>query len=126
MTMSDEKFREKLAVRRAATVEAEKVVPFHPALAEEALLPGEHAEYVAASVPANKGLVRLCCILGRGEFKPGGKPYRFFQYVHLDSHADFGYEAHGQVMTMRFCGMEPVTIAVHGRNLLQLCDYLQL
>ena len=126
MTLSDEKFSDKLdKMRRASAIEAEKVVPLYPPADDDAQLPGEYSEYKAAALQSNKGLVRLCCILNRRAFKPGGKPWRFFQYVHLDSDADFGFDDHGQVMTLRFAGMSPVTIVVRGRNLLQTCDYIQ-
>jgi hypothetical protein len=100
---------------------------FLPDLDDDASLPDMDSDYQAVSSLAPRGLVRLCCVMGGKEFKKeGGKPYRAFQYVHLDSDSDFGYEANGQVMTLRFSGLMPVTIIVRGRRLLRTWDAIQL
>jgi hypothetical protein len=102
-----------------------KVVSLFPP-DENALLPGADADYKAAAVVSNGSVARLCCIMGKEEFKPGGCPYVFFQYVHLDSGGEFGFDKDGQVLRLRFSGMVPMTVTVRGRHLLQLCDYIQL
>jgi hypothetical protein len=80
----------------------------------------------AAGPESNESLTRLVCIMGKEGFQPGGKAYRFFQYVHLDSDTDFGFTKDGQVFTLRFAGMNPVMVVVHGRNLLRICDSIHL
>ena len=86
-----------------------KATPCFPAAAIRTRLPG----------PNGESLTRLVCIMGRDGFQPGGKAYRFFQYVHLDSDTDFGFTKDGQAVTLRFAGMKPVAVIVRGRNLLR-------
>ena len=43
-----------------------------------------------------------------------------FQYVHLDSPSTYTSEC----ITLKFLGTEPVKVAIHGRNLWRLYDYL--
>ena len=124
--MSDESWSDVLEkTRRAAVPSSDKVVSLH-AVQGDSILPGYGDEYKAFSMPDNGSLTRLCCIMGRDGFQPGGKAYRFFQYVHLDSDADLTFTRDGQVMTLRFAGMKPVEIVLRGRNLLRICDYIQL
>ena len=90
-------------------------------------LPGTGDSYKAAGTPAHDSLTRLCCVMGREEFQKGGKAYRYFQYVHLDSDKDLGFTEHGQVITLRFVGgAKLMEIKVYGRNLLQICDDIHL
>lgn len=110
---------------RTASVAADNVIPLHP-IESESLLPDERAEYTAAAVQSNKGLARLVCVMGRAGFQPGGKAYRAFQYMHLDSDASFGYTKDGQEMVFRFVGLTPLEVTVRGRNLLRIFDYIQL
>jgi hypothetical protein len=110
---------------RAASAVSDKVVPLH-ALDDESLLPDVGSDYKAAAVQNNGGLARLACVMGRKGFQPGGKAYRVFQYMHLDSDADFSFTKDGQEMTFRFVGLTPVEITVRGRNLLRIFDYIQL
>ena len=110
---------------RAAQPAADKVIPLHP-VESESLLPDERSDYKAASMPSNRGLVRLACVMGRAGFQPGGKAYRVFQYMHLDSDAGFSFVKDGQEMVFRFVGLTPVEITVRGRNLLRIFDYIQL
>jgi hypothetical protein len=88
-------------------------------------LPSQGDSYQAASPPSPEPLTRICFILGREEFAPGGKPYRFFQYVHLDSGGWFGFTPKGQAFSLRFAGIEPVEVMISGRHLLKLCDDIQ-
>jgi hypothetical protein len=111
--------------RRDTPSASDKVVSLHAADGN-ALLPGYRDKYKAAAMPSNDSLTRLCCIMGKEGFQPGGKAYRFFQYVHLDSDTDFGFTKDGQVITLRFAGMKTVLVIVHGRNLLRICDYIHL
>ena len=111
--------------RRGGSPASDRVVSLHAADGN-ALLPGYGDPYKAAALPSNDSLTRLVCIMGKEGFQPGGKAYRFFQYVHLDSDTDFGFTKDGQVMTLRFAGMNPVLVIVRGRNLLRICDYIHL
>jgi hypothetical protein len=111
--------------RRAASPASDRVVSLHEAEGN-ALLPGYGDPYKAAAPPSNEGLTRLCCIMGKEGFQPGGKAYRFFQYVHLDSDTDLGFTKDGQAITLRFAGMNPVLVIIRGRNLLRICDYIHL
>jgi len=81
--------------------------------------------YQAASPPSPEPLTRICFILGREEFAPGGKPYRFYHYVHLDSGGWFGFTKEGQEFTLRFSGMESVEVTIRGHHMLKLCDAIQ-
>jgi hypothetical protein len=111
--------------RRAAPPSSDGAVSL-PAAEGNALLPGYGDPYKAAAPPSNEGLTRLCCIMGKEGFQPGGKAYRFFQYVHLDSDTDLGFTKDGQAITLRFAGMNPVLVIVRGRNLLRICDTIHL
>ena len=125
--MSDRSWDDVMEKERLKTQKASgNVVSLFPGADEDTTLPDANSDYKASSFAASRGLVRLCCVMGGKAFKAGGKPYRAFQYVHLDSDSDFGFEAHGQVMTLRFSGLMPVTIIVHGRHLLKIWDYIQL
>ena len=94
---------------------------------DDAALPAYGDPYKAAGMPDPNPLTRLCCIMGREGFQPGGKAYRFFQYVHLDSDTDLGFTKDGQVITLRFAGASKmVEIKVFGRNLLRICDDIHL
>jgi hypothetical protein len=93
---------------------------------DDALLPGSADAYKAAAFPSKRPLERLCLVMGKEGFRAGSKAYRFFQYVHLDSDLDFGFTEEGQQFTLRFAGQEPKEIVVRGRNLLRICDYIQL
>jgi hypothetical protein len=64
--------------------------------------------------------------MGREGFQPGGKAYRFFQYVHLDSDMVLTFSRDGQIITLRFAGMRPVQVVIRGRNLLQVCDAIHM
>jgi hypothetical protein len=124
--MSGESWDEVLEKSRRGPVPAsEKVVSLH-AVEGDPLLPGDGDPYKAAGMQSTGSLTRLCCIMGREGFQPGGKAYRFFQYVHLDSDTDFGFTKEGQVVTLRFAGLHPVVVIVRGRNLLRICDYIHL
>jgi hypothetical protein len=90
------------------------------------VLPSASDPYQAHGLPANNPLTRLCVVMGREGFQAGGTAYRFFQYVHLDSDTGLGFTPQGQVLTLRFAGMKPVSVTIRGRNLLRLCDYLHL
>jgi hypothetical protein len=111
--------------RRGPVGASEKGVSLRAAEGES-LLPGDGDPYKAAGMQSNESLTRLCLIMGRESFQAGGKPYRFFQYVHLDSDTDFGFTKDGQVITLRFAGLNPVIVIVKGRNLLRICDYIHL
>jgi hypothetical protein len=91
---------------------------------ENVLLPKPGDSYYAASRPSNRALLRLWVVIMR-EFK-SGEPYRFYQYVHLDSDCTIRFADNGQTLTLRFSGINPVEIKVHGRNLLQIADYISL
>jgi len=97
-----------------------------PAPDEAAPLPTPGDPYKAASMPSNHPLTRLCCVMGRSGFKNGAKAYRFFQYANLDSDGDFGYVDGSQQFTLRIACRLPKLIIVEGRNLLRICDYIQL
>jgi hypothetical protein len=111
--------------RRAAAPASDWSVSLHAAEGSSPL-PAYGDPYQAAGVPSNDSLTRLCCIMGKDGFQPGGKAYRFFQYVHLDSDTDFGFTKDGQAITLRFAGMNPVLVIVRGRNLLRICDAIHL
>jgi hypothetical protein len=96
-----------------------------PAFEEAGPLPSFGDPYMAASMPANHGLTRLCCVMGREGFRPGGQAYRYFQYAQLDSDGDLGYTENGQRFKLRFACRVPKLIVVEGRNLLRICDYIQ-
>ena len=123
-SVASKTFEEKLRDKRDS-VPDEKVVPLFEAQ-DEAMLPGCDAQYQAAARQSNKALTRFVVCMGRDGFRPGGKAYHFFQYVHLDSNADFGYDKGGQVLRFRFIAMTPVVVTINGRNLLQIMDYIQL
>jgi hypothetical protein len=94
---------------------------------DDAALPGSADSYKAAGTPANHSLTRLCCVMGREEFRKGGKAYRYFQYVHMESDTDLGFTEHGQVLTLRFASASKlVEIKILGRNLLRICDDIHL
>lgn len=112
--------------RPGPTHAADKVASLVPP-GEDAALPTPGDPYKAAGMPDNHALTRLCCIMGREGFQKGGKAYRYFQYVHLDSDTDLGFTEHGQVITLRFTGSaKMVEIKIFGRNLLRICDYIHL
>jgi hypothetical protein len=90
------------------------------------VLPLAGDPYQAYAMPVKNALTRLCCVMGHEGFRPGGKAYRFFQYVHLDSDTDLSFTPQGQVLTLRFAGMKPVIVTIRGRNLVRLCDYIHL
>lgn len=124
--MSDESWNDVLEkTRRASSPSGEKVIGLH-AVQADAALPSYADDYKAAAVQSNDSLTRLCCVMGREGFQPGGKAYRFFQYVHLDSDTDLQYSKDGQIVTLRFAGSKPVVITMRGRNLLRVCDYIHL
>ena len=85
-----------------------------PAPEEAQPLPGEDSPYKAASTPSRLPLARLCCIMGRDQFRNGGRAYRFFQYGHLQSDGDFGYTEKGQRFTFRFADAVPKLIVAEG------------
>jgi hypothetical protein len=97
-----------------------------PVLSDEAALPAAGDPYRAAAMPAPDTLTRLCCIMGQEGFQKGGKAYRYFQYVHLDSDTDLGFTGQGQVITLRFAGSKLVELRILGRNLLAICEYIHL
>ncbi|WP_422929693.1 hypothetical protein [Singulisphaera sp. PoT] len=98
----------------------------HQGAEQDALLPSQSDPYKAAGSPFKGSLTRLACVMGKEGFQTGGKAYRFFQYVHLDSDSEFGFSKDGQYFTLRFAGLAPVLITVRGRNLLRICDQIQL
>ena len=71
---------------------------------------GQYQPYARA---ANKPLYSIHFVTTKGEV-------RSFQYVHLDSNSNFTAEC----ITLRFMGMEPVKVLIHGRNLWRLYDYI--
>jgi hypothetical protein len=94
-----------------------------PAPGDDAGLPGPGDPYKAAGTPEHQAMTRLCCIMGREGFEKGGKAYRYFQYVHLDSDTYLGFTEQGQVIALRFAGgSKMVEVKVYGRNLLAICD----
>ncbi len=115
---------EEVVDRDRQKLAAKKIIQFPSP--EASALPGPGGDYQAAAGPANNELTRLWCIMGSDQFKPGGKAYRCFQYVHLDSDGHIGFDQHGQVLTFRFTGMTPVLVLVRGRNLIQIGDYISL
>lgn len=117
-------FEEKLKDRRDP-VSDDRVVPLFEQ-PDESTLPSSETEYRAASRPSNKPLTRLVVCLGKDGFKPGGIAYHFFQYVHLDSNADFSFEKNGHVLRFSFAAMTPTRVIIRGRNLLKIMDYIQL
>jgi hypothetical protein len=98
----------------------ENVASFAPG--DDAGLPASGDPYKAAGTPDQHALTRLCCIMGREGFQKGGKAYRYFQYVHLDSDTDLGFTGQDQVITLRFAGSKLVEVKIFGRNLLAMCD----
>ncbi len=124
--MSAETWDEVLEKTRRVTPPASDRLASLHAAEGNALLPGCGDPYKAAGPESGESLTRLVCIMGRDGFQPGGKAYRFFQYVHLDSDTDFGFTKDGQAVTLRFAGMKPVAVIVRGRNLLRICDCIHL
>ena len=124
--MSGENWDDVLDKNRRGSVSASDKVVSLRAVEGESLLPNDRDPYKAAGTQSNASLTRFCCIMGEEGFRPGGVAYRFFQYVHLDSDTDFGFTKDGQIMTLRFAGLRPVTVTVRGRNLLRICDYIHL
>ena len=101
------------------------MIPLHGVEGDSAL-PGLDDPYQAVSRVTGHPETCLCIIMGDAGFKDGGKAYRFFQYVHLNSNTDFGFtrDRHGQtlqVMTLRFTDIEPVVVIIRGVNLLRAC-----
>jgi hypothetical protein len=88
------------------------------------LLPVMAGDYKAAAVPSTGPLVELWVILGSEHATPGQVRYWIFQYVHLDSRGTVGTDEDGQVVTLHFLGGRPVTMIVHGRDLLLLTRYV--
>jgi hypothetical protein len=111
--------------RRGSAPASDTVVSLRAGEADS-LLPGDGDPYKAAGAQSNESLTRLCCIMGREGFQPGGKAYRFFQYVHLDSDTDLGFSNDRQIVTLRFAGLHPVMVIIGGRNLLRICDSIHL
>lgn len=70
-------------------------------------------DYQAYSRPANKPIQSIHFITAKGTI-------RSFQYVHLDSDSRYS----GGKIELRFMGMEPVRVLIHGRNLWRLYDYI--
>jgi hypothetical protein len=122
--MSAESWNDVLERTRRAAPPA-SAVGLH-AVEGNVLLPGYGDPYRAAGPESSESLTRLACIMGKEGFQPGGKAYRFFQYVHLDSDTDFGFTKDGQIITLRFAGMNPVLVVIRGRNLLRICDAIHL
>ena len=111
--------------RRVAPPASDRAVsPYQPEA--NAAFPGYGDPYKAAGPESSESLTRLVCIMGKEGFQPGGKAYRFFQYVHLDSDTDFGLTKDGQVIRLRFVGLNPVLVIIRGRNLLRICDSIHL
>jgi hypothetical protein len=74
------------------------------------LMDGEYQPY---GRPANKPLYSI-------HFIDSSREIRSFQYVHLDSDSTYSPDC----ITLRFLGMEPVKVSIHGRNLWRLHDYI--
>jgi hypothetical protein len=70
-------------------------------------------EYQAHARPSNKPVYAIHFVNPAGEV-------RSFQFVHLDSGSRFAAER----IMLTFMGMEPVRVAIHGRNLWRLYDYI--
>jgi hypothetical protein len=70
-------------------------------------------QYQPYARPANKPLYSIHFVSAKGIV-------RSFQYVHLDSNSSFAAEH----ITLRFMGMEPLKVVIHGRNLWRLYDYI--
>ncbi len=121
--MSGESWDEVL--EKARSKAPARVMPLHPAEGD-ALLPGWDSPYKAAAHPDHHALVRFVCIMGKDSYRPGGTPWRFFQYVHKDSNTGLSLGDQGHVMTLRFIGSAPTKIIVKGPNLLRICDYIHL
>jgi hypothetical protein len=125
--MGDNSWDEVLERQRHRTLAGPGANQMPPHAVEgEAKLPVWDTPYKAVAQQDNGTLTRLACIMGKEGYQPGGRAYRFFQYVHLDSNTHLGFDANGHVMTLRFVGTEPATIIVRGRNLLRACDYIHL
>jgi hypothetical protein len=85
-----------------------------PPSEEELELPALNGRaYVPHARPANKPLYSIHFL------NPTGNVHSF-QYVHLDSHSTYAAEC----ITLKFLGMEPVRVSIHGRNLWRLYDYI--
>jgi hypothetical protein len=76
-------------------------------------LPANDDAYAAFARRSNKPEFSLHFITAAGTM-------RSFQYAHLDSNSSFTAEC----ITLRFMGMTPVKVLIHGRNLRQLYDYI--
>ena len=70
-------------------------------------------EYQPYARPANKPVHSIHFISAKGTI-------RSFQYVHLDSDSRYS----GGKIELRFMGLEPVKVVIHGRNLWRLYDIL--
>ena len=123
--MSDKSWDEVMAAeRRKAASMTEKVVPLH-AVEGDAALPGPDDLYQAVRY-SSQAEVCLCVIMGASAFRDGSEPYRFFQYVHLNSNATLGFthDRHGEVLhevTLRFTDIQPTKLILRGHNLLKIC-----
>lgn len=80
-------------------------------------LPDPDQDYEPYGHVANKPLFSIHFILGRTGF-------RSFQYVHLDSDSGLTVDGEMQVIRLQFCGSKTTAVAIHGRNLWQLHDYI--
>jgi hypothetical protein len=77
-----------------------------------------------AAVVAGFGLRGSQWIIDSGQWIVGERIFfaslTSFQYAHLDSHSTDTAE----FITLKFLGMEPVKVAIRGRNLWRLYDYI--
>ena len=112
----------------AESVERLKVEPYvrgGGGAEREARLPWLTDPYQAAPGADNHELSRLALVFGREQFKPGGSPYVFVQYVHL-GRGEFGLTGEGQFFRFLIADLEPKRLTAHGRNLQRICDLISL
>jgi len=110
--------------RKAAALPEHRFLAPH-AVEGEAALPDPDDPYKAVASISNGREEVFCIILGRQSRDDGEKVYRFFQYVHMASDTGLAFAGDGgHIMELRFVGPEPVTIIVHGTDLLRACHLI--
>jgi hypothetical protein len=85
--------------------------------AEFTTLPSHGSKYQAHARVPTEAVYTLHCLRG-----PAG--CQSFQYVHLDSGSSFTVERTGQLISLRFSGLKTIAVAIRGRNLRNLYDYI--
>lgn len=103
------------AVKLAGTLQ--RVKPEPEESDEWAMLPDMKEGYLAHARPSNKPVYAIHFVLG----KDG---YRSMQMIHLDSDSRFEADKAGQIIKLRFGGLEPVAVTIRGTNLKKLYTYI--